>query len=175
LEQPIELQKPDLLEEAYAELRGLASRVLLGERANHTLRPTDLVHEAWLRLVRNQEDDGGRLHFIVGAARVMRQVLVDHARRRRASKRGGSWVRVTLSNAHDSHWASEAFDAIALDEAIRSLSETDSNLAHLAELRLFAGLSMAHAAEVIGVPLSTAKNHWAYALALLSKDLRSAT
>ena len=163
---------PQLLQRVYAELRRLADRLLVGERAGHTLSPTALVHEAWLRLaggsVASIED---RRQFFAIAAHRMRQVLVDHARRRDADKRGGGAERVTLSTAAD-RGATGSVDALALEQALQQLEAADPRKAQVVELRYFAGLDMSEVAEVLGVSRATAHRDWEVARAFLFQALQ---
>lgn len=156
----------------YEELRGLADHYLQRERGGHTLQPTALVHEAYLRLSGNRELQlRNRAHFYGAAARVMRRVLVDHARRRRSSKRGGP-MRQTVS-------FDEAFDApvfvrldlVALDEALDALERVAPARARVVELRYFGGLSVEETADCLGVAPATVKRRWAYARAWLLRHL----
>lgn len=163
---------PELLQRVYAELRGLADRLLLGERAGHTLSPTALVHEAWLRLA------GGRLgtvedrrQFFAIAAHRMRQVLVDHARRRDAEKRGGGAERITLRTADASSRTGEV-DALALEQALQQLEAADPRKAQVVELRYFAGLEMGEVAELLGISRATAHRDWDVARAFLFRALQ---
>ncbi|HEX4681912.1 MAG TPA: sigma-70 family RNA polymerase sigma factor [Gemmatimonadaceae bacterium] len=168
----------------YAELRRQAALVLRHEREGHTLQTTGLVHEAWLRL--DAQRDAGhvswesRKQFYAVAAQMMRRVLVDHARKRRALKRGGAPVHVTLGAvdreteghyAPASQSAADAVDLLALDDALTRLAALDPNKARLVELRYFAGLSMSEAAVALGVSLATAGREWAVARMWLRREL----
>jgi RNA polymerase sigma factor (TIGR02999 family) len=155
----------------YEELRRQAARLLRRERREHTLQPTALVHEAYLRLA---ELRGGqwpsRAHFFAMAARVMRHVLVDHARRRRALKRDGALTRVS--------WTDDAaltgppnLDVIELEDALQELAALDPDQTRIVELRLYAGLSVEEAAEVTGVSTSTVKREWRTACLWLRRRL----
>lgn len=164
-------QAEALLDAVYAELRDLAARQMRGERAGHTLQPTALVHEAWMRLV--DTDAVGfesRSHFFGTAARAMRQVLVDHARRRDAGKRGGDWQRVTLDTgiAEDNALAADVLD---LDSALTRLTGHDATLARLVELRFFAGLTLDEAADALGVSRRKAAKDWSAARLWLRREL----
>ena len=144
--------------------RGFAARYLGRERGGHTLQPTALVDEAYLRLI--QYDDleyKNRAHFVGIAARLMRQVLVDHARTRGAGKRGGQQERVTLDEAVALQPGHGDVDLLALDDALRKLSEKDAHLTRLVELRYFSGLSIEEAAEALGSSPATVKREWATA------------
>ena len=160
-----------LLPLVYDQLRHLAARQLAGERAGHTLSPTALVHEAWLRLA----DDASlapedRRQFFAIAARRMRQVLVDHARRRDAAKRGGrARESVTLSALSDGR--SGGVDALALDQALGQLERADPRKAQVVELRYFGGLEMGEVASVLGISRATAQRDWDVAKAFLYRAL----
>jgi len=160
-----------LLPLVYEQLRGIARGQLARERKNHTLQATALLHEAWLKLGSLEgsvpED---RSHFLGIAARSMRQILVDHARRKGAGKRGGAWDRVTLDIALDQLQQKE-LDLIALDEALAQLAARDARKARVVELRFFAGLSMAEIAELLGVSVRTVEGDWYMARAWLRKSL----
>lgn len=161
-----------LFEAVHGELRVIAARLFRNERANHTLQPTALVHEAYLRLV----DATGirpesRAHFFGIAARAMRQILVDHARRRAAAKRGGGAERVTLT-AEEFGAEDREFELLELEEALERFAELDPRAAHAAELRLFGGLTGAETATLLGVSRRTAEGDWAMARMWLSRELR---
>ncbi|MGQ0627638.1 MAG: ECF-type sigma factor [Phycisphaerales bacterium] len=170
----------------YDELRALAQGMLRSQRAGHTLQPTALVNEAYVKLLsRTALRADNRLEFLSLAARVMRQVLVDHARERAALKRGGSGSgtggRITLSDAElaDSRLsdpadaAAASLDAIALDEALSALALLDERKARIVEMRVFAGMSLDEAADALGVARSTAALDWRFARAWLIGRLRS--
>jgi RNA polymerase sigma factor (TIGR02999 family) len=155
----------------YDELRELAARQLRGERRDHTLRPTALVHEAFLRLVGQRVEVQSRVHFFALAAQVMRRVLVDHARARGAGKRGGGRERVTLEEDAAVEGPRE-IDLIALDGALRELNVIDPAKVRLVELRFFGGLSVDESAGILGVSPSTAAREWRLARAWLYRHLR---
>jgi RNA polymerase sigma factor (TIGR02999 family) len=165
-----------LLPAVYAELRRQAERVLRREASGHTLQPTALVHEAWLRLV-EQRPGGleGRAHFVAVAARCMRQVLVDAARARRADKRGGGVQAVTLDPQADLpvHAAADeaGLDVLALDEALQRLAVIDPQQARLVELRYFVGLTLDETATALGVSAATVSREWAVARRWLRREL----
>jgi RNA polymerase sigma factor (TIGR02999 family) len=157
----------------YAELRRVAARQLRKERADHTLQPTALVHEVYLRIVdQRQVDWQNRAHFFGVAARVMRRILVDHARRHGASKRGDGVRCVSIDEAKDMA-ASNGMPILALDQALDRLESVDSDLARIVELRAFGGLTIEEAAHVLGVSPSTAKRDWRTAKSWLNRELGS--
>jgi RNA polymerase sigma factor (TIGR02999 family) len=163
-----------LLPAVYDELRAIAARQLRQERGGHTLQPTALVHEAYLRLVDQREASWqGRAHFFGVAARVMRRVLVDHARRRNAGKRGGGTTRVALDEGAERAGSAAELSVVLCDDLLSRLGELDPRLAALAELRVFGGLTVEQAAEALDVSLSTAKRDWRTAKAWLARELGS--
>lgn len=160
---------------AYERMRSVAGRLLSRQASQHTLQPTALVHEAWLRLrdfgIRGDGEQDPS--FLAKAARAMRHVLVDHARRKGAKKRRGAGVRIPLDALDEPIVADgDPLDAIAVDEAIERLAAADADLVPLAELRLFAGLSLVESAAVLGWPTTTTRNRWNYVVARLSLALR---
>ena len=157
----------ELLPLVYAELRRLAAHRLAGEAHAHTLQPTALVHEAWLRIAGTDERTWqGRQHFFAAAAEAMRRILVDQARTRRALKRGGGAVRVDVEP--DRLKAPTPDDELLeLDEALSRLAESHPEHAALVKLRYFAGLSADDAASALGISPSTADRRWAFARAWL--------
>lgn len=165
----------ELLPVIYAELRRIAARQLRAERVGHTLQPTALVHEVYLRLVdQRQVDWRNRAHFFGVAAQVMRRILVDHARRHMAAKRGEGIRCVSVDDAHDVAAADE-LPILALDRALGRLADVDGELARIVELRAFGGLTIDEAAHVLGVSPSTAKRDWRTAKAWLTRELGSAS
>ena len=162
-----------LLPLVYAELRRVAARQLRRERADHTLQATALVNEAYIRLVDQRRVDWeNRAHFFGVAANVMRRILVDHARRHRASKRGEGVPCVSIDEAKDVP-ASNEMPILALHEALDHLENVDAELAKIVELRAFGGLTIEEAAHVLSVSPSTAKRDWRTAKAWLNRELRS--
>ena len=160
-----------LLPLVYTELRRIASRQLRRERAGHTLQPTALVHEAYLRMIEQRDVDWrNRAHFFGVAAQVMRRILVDYARRQVARKRGDAAQRVPLEEVHATTSAIE-IPVLALDRALTRLEEIDRGLAQIVELRAFAGLTIDEAAHVLKVSPSTAKREWRTAKAWLAREL----
>ncbi len=159
-----------LLPLVYDELRAMASRSMQGERDGHTLQPTALVHEAFLRLVDQRSATfEGRRHFFAVAATLMRRVLVDHARRTRADKRGYGLV-VPLQGHMDAA-TEETHEVLQVDEALQQLAALDTRQAQVVELRYFAGLSVEETASVLGVSERTVKRDWAVARAFLHRAL----
>ncbi|MCC6163018.1 MAG: sigma-70 family RNA polymerase sigma factor [Acidobacteria bacterium] len=155
----------------YEELRRLAASALRRERAGHTLQPTALVHEAFLRLANSADVPwDSRDHFVAIAGRVMRQVLVDHARRKHAAKRSTGAVRVPLDDV-DVPAATVDVDLVALDAAIVKLATFDPRQARIVELRFFAGLSVPETAALIGASERTVKRDWQIARAWLTREL----
>lgn len=161
-----------LLERIYGELRSLAGRYLVRERPGHTLQPTALVHEAYMRLVdQTRAQWENRAQFFAMAAKMMRRVLVDHARKHRAKKRGGSRaVQVAMTEISDLG-LKNASGLIDIDEALEELGAFDSHKSTLVELRFFAGLNMADIAEVLGVSLGKIERDWRLARAWIFKRL----
>ncbi|VTR92443.1 extracytoplasmic sigma factor ecf : Marine sediment metagenome DNA, contig: S01H1_L07814 OS=marine sediment metagenome GN=S01H1_18078 PE=4 SV=1: Sigma70_ECF [Gemmata massiliana] len=151
----------DLLPLVYAELRVLAAARLARESPGHTLQPTALVHEAYLRLVGDQQFEG-RGHFFAAAAEAMRRILVESARRKGRVKRGGDQRRVDLDD-FEVTVGPPADEILALDEALTRLTAEDPEAARVVQLHFFAGLSVERAAEVLGVSRATAYRQWTYA------------
>lgn len=161
----------ELLPLVYAELRRIAARQLRGERVGHTLQPTALVHEAYLRLIDQRHVDWhDRAHFFGAAAQVMRRILVDHARRHRAGKRGGGIESVAIDQVREPS-APDGIPVLALDHALDRLADLDADLARVVELRAFAGLTIEEAACVLKVSPTTAKREWRTARAWLAREL----
>jgi RNA polymerase sigma factor (TIGR02999 family) len=161
-----------LLPLVYDELRKLAAQRLAQEKPGQTLQATALVHEAYLRLVNTDKVQqwNSRGHFFAAAAEAMRRILIDSARRKRCPKHGGDRHRVDLGDAGDAI-APPVADLLALDEALEKLAAEDKDSADLVKLRYFAGLSLAEAAEALGLPARTAGRRWAYARAWLSEEI----
>ena len=160
-----------LLPLVYQELRALAAHYLRGERVGHTLQPTALVHEAYLKLVKTQRVDfNGRSHFLAVAASTMRRVLVDHARRRRSLKRGLGRERVALREDELSMQGTPT-DMLALDEALSRLEALDNRCSRVVELRYFGGMTVEEAAAALGVSKRTVEDDWAWARTWLYQTL----
>ena len=161
----------ELLPKVYAELRALAAALTSQLQPGQTLQPTALVHEAYLRLVRNQDPGWeGRRHFFGAAARAMREILIEQARRKAAVKHGGHGRRVELAEGL-AVIEPPAEDVLALDEAVQQLQEQDPRLAEIVLLRYYTGLSIEETAEVIGASLSTVKRDWRFARSWLAQRL----
>lgn len=158
----------DLLPLVYDELRKLAAARMASEARDHTLQPTALVHEAYLRLVGNDAAQpwNSRGHFFAAAAEAMRRILVENARRKQSEKYGGGHRRVDLANV-DPAVDGPDIDLIALNDALDRLAVSDPRKAELVQLRYFAGLTIEQAAQALGISTSTADNDWAYAKAWL--------
>jgi RNA polymerase sigma-70 factor (ECF subfamily) len=165
-----------LLAALYADLRRVAGAAFRRERASHTLQPTALVHEAYLRLVNQPEARWeSRAHFLNAAAQVMRRVLVDHARARQAEKRGGGGVRVTLEESLASTDGRD-LDLLALDQGLTRLSEVDEQLARVVELRAFGGLSTREIAHALDMSERSVERAWTTARTWLRMEMsREAT
>jgi RNA polymerase sigma factor (TIGR02999 family) len=160
-----------LLPLVYAELHRMAARYMRRERVDHTLQPTALINEAYMRLV----DSSGvswenRLHFFGIAARVMRRILVDHARQHQAGKRGGEVEKVPIDAVNEPGSRQEDVDVVALDAALIRLA-VDPEQSKLVELRYFAGLTIEEAAEAMSMSLGTAKRRWTVAKAWLRREI----
>ena len=154
----------------YEELRALAAGCLQGERRDHTLQPTALVHEAWLRMAGERARFENRAHYLALAAQAMRRVLVDHSRRRAAGKRGGGALRVDLDPDARSG-SGVTLDLLALSEALDALAAADPELARLVELRYFGGLTLEETAGVLGRSVRQVEGSWAAARAFLYRAL----
>ena len=165
----------ELLSLLYDELRKIAGGMLRDERGDHTLQATALVHEAWARMIDIKDldpvgRDAARRRFIALAARSMRRVLIDHARRRSRDKRGGDRKRVTLGDEMVAPEIRSA-DLLDIEEALQQIETQSPRLAQVAELRLFGGLDRRDIADTLGVSLTVATDEWALAKALLSQRL----
>lgn len=158
--------KERLLLAVYDNLRRMASARMRGQRRGHTLEPTALVHEAWMKIERAEQEFESRAHFFAVAALAMRQILINHAQEKAAQKRGGDARRVTFSDvrvvAEDPD-----IDLLALDRALDALAEEDERLSRVVHLRYFTGLSIEETAEALGISPATVKRDWAYARAWL--------
>jgi len=161
----------ELLDLVYEPLRLIAERHLNREREGHTLQPTALVHELYIRFVDQRHVDWrDRTHFFAVSAQVMRRILVDYARRRKSDKRGGSLLPVTLTAALEA-CAEESFDVIALDLALDNLATIFPQQAKLVELRFYGGLTLDETAEAMGISAATVSREWTMARAWLRRAL----
>jgi RNA polymerase sigma factor (TIGR02999 family) len=160
-----------LLPIVYEELRRQAARYLRHERAGHTLQTTALIHEAYIRLIDQKNVEWqNRAQFFGIAAQLMRRILVDHARTRKRSKRGGSKLRVSLDQAM-AVTKNRDLDLVALDEALERLAQIDPQQSRVVELRFFSGLSVEETAEVLSVSPATVKRDWSVAKAWLHREI----
>lgn len=151
----------ELFRVVYPYLRDAAARALLRERPGHTLQPTELIHEAYLRLVHQDHLSArNRAHFFGICGRCMRQILVDHARARNAEKRGGGIRTVALEDRFDVPDPAEPAYILRLDEAVQRLEQIDSERARLVEMRLFAGLTLEETADALNATYSTTRRRW---------------
>lgn len=161
----------ELMPRVYRELKKLARSYLRRERADHTLGATALVNEAYLRLVDQKSIDWeGRAHFFGIAGRQMRRILVDHARKRNAKKRGGKPGLIPFEEEKGAPRRDP--DLVALDDALHALEATDPRQAKLVELKYFAGLNISETAEILGISPSTARRDWTFAKAWLAREMR---
>jgi len=160
-----------LLPLVYQQLRAAAQIQMAGERAGHTLQPTALVHEAFLKLVGDRDLPWqNRRHFYAAAAEAMRQILLDHARSRGRLKRGGGRRRVPLSVADVAEsWNLE--ETVSLDEALRRLESRDTGIAEVVRLRFYAGLTIEQTAEALGIAPATVKRRWEFGRTWLYREL----
>ena len=162
----------DILPLIYDELRSLAGNYLRRERSDHTLQPTALVHEAYLKLIdQTQVRWQNRAHFFGIAANIMRRILVDHARKHTADKRGGAAEKLPLEEEILIVSEGKSAELLALDEALKNLAKIDEMKSKIVELRYFGGLSVEETAEVLGVSEITVKRHWRMAKAWLYGQL----
>jgi RNA polymerase sigma factor (TIGR02999 family) len=165
---------PELLAAIYDELRHVADRVMRLERADHTLQPTALVNELYLKFagLRDLKLENRR-HFYGAAASAMRRILVDHARQRNALKRGGADAeRVAIDQVPEDQLAVEGLDFERLDDALKGLAAVAPEKAAVVELRYFAGLSIEDTADVLGISKATVARHWTFARSWLFRQLR---
>jgi RNA polymerase sigma factor (TIGR02999 family) len=155
----------------YDELKRIAQHYLRNERPEHTLQSTALVHEAYVRLTQQDLPQWqNRAHFFAVAAQLMRQILVDHARAHRADKRGGRTCKLALEDAEADTQPMDV-DLVALDDALKTLSQMDPQQGKVVELKFFGGLSIQDTAEVLGISSSTVKRDWITARAWLHREL----
>jgi RNA polymerase sigma factor (TIGR02999 family) len=160
-----------LFQVVYNELHRQAARYLRNEQPGLSIQTTDLIHEAYLRLINQQHVDWqNRLHFFAIAAKVMRRILVDHVRGRQAAKRGGSYIRLPLEDAM-AVVPGQDLDFVALDEALNRLAQIDPQQSQIVELRFFSGLSVEETAKLLDVSERTVKRDWNVAKAWLRREL----
>lgn len=155
----------------YAELHALAAAQMRRERPEHTLTPTALIHEAYLKMTgASKLEFESRAHFFGCAARAMRQILVNHAEARKRKKRGGGWDRISFTDLEDAR-ASWEFEVIALHEALERYAIVDHRASRISELKVFAGMTSEEIAEVLGVSRRTVTNDWRIARAWLTREM----
>lgn len=160
-----------LAAQLYPELRRIARARLRNERPDHTLQPTALVNELYLQLLRRPEVTWtSRKHFLLSASKAMHHLLVDHARAKRAEKRGGNWQPVEIEDPGDKS-AEGGIEALELDELMTRLAEKEPRMAHIVELRFFGGLTLTEISDVLGIDERTVKRDWALARAWLRGHL----
>ena len=164
----------ELWELVYGELRAIAQRQMARLPPGDTLQATALVHEAYLRLAGDQLDWKDRAHFFFAAARAMRDILIEEARKNASLKRGGGWKRITLDEAILSPEQVDE-DLFALDEALRRLEAKDKTSANVVMLRYFSGLTIEETAQAMGTSAPTVKRHWQYARAWLRAQVKGDT
>ena len=163
-----------LIPAVYGELRQMAERYLRAENAGHTLQPTALVHEAYLRLIdQTQVEWQNRAHFFGVAAQMMRRILVDHAKTKHRDKRGGAAVNLSLDEALN-YGDERAAEVVALDDALQALAEFDARKSRVVELRYFGGLCVAETAQVLDISPQTVMRDWNMAKAWLHQQLSNA-
>lgn len=163
----------ELLPLVYDELRKLAVSKMAGEAPNQTLQPTALVHEAWLRLVGNDNPQfANRAHFFAAAAEAMRRILIDNARRKRAVRHGGEYQRVDLDGVEVAAPGNEE-ELLSVNEALDKLAAQNKAEAELVKLRYFVGMTLEESAQVLGISARTADNYWAHARAWLYREIKS--
>lgn len=163
----------ELLPLVYNQLRAIAGGYFRGKRSNHTLQPTALVHEAYLKLIGADSAFQSRAHFFAVAATAMRQILANHARDKRAGKRDAKPVDITINQVATPSVA-PTLDLLALDEALSKLTELSERLARMVELRFFGGLNMNEVAQVLGISRPTVERDWRRARAWLNRELQGA-
>lgn len=172
---PREQRIADLLPAVYGELRAAAGRALRGERKEHTLQATALVHEAWLKLMGPREVPWrNRGHFLAAAAEAMRRILIDHARAKAAQRRGGGLAKraaLELQTLPDPASAEQNAGFLLLDEALTKLATVDAQAADVVRLRYFTGLTIEEAAQALGVSAPTVQRDWAFARGWLQEEI----
>ena len=165
----------ELLPVVYEELRRLAAQKMANEAAGHTLQPTALVHEAWMRLGGSDAPTfQNRAHFFGAATEAMRRILIEHARRRQAAKRGAGVEVVDLDGLEISSPLADDDQLLAVNEALEKFAAVDERKAELVKMRYFVGLNFEEAAAALGIAVPTAKQWWAYARSWLTVEMRGA-
>jgi RNA polymerase sigma-70 factor, ECF subfamily len=164
----------ELMPLVYQELRKLASGYLRSERPDHTLQPTALIHEAYLRMIgKDMPEWQSRAHFFGVAARLMRQILVDHARTRYAAKRGGDQQKISLDDAPEVFAQSDAAELLALDDALTKMAVFDERRSRILEMRAFGGMSVEETAQALGVSEATVKREMRLAQAWIRREFET--
>lgn len=162
---------PELFENIYARLKELSAMFMRGQPVGHTLQPTAIVHEAFLKLAeRDAEEFENEDHFFATAATVLRSVLVDHARRRRSKKRGSGKRGSSMDAFEPADPSVDVVGVLELEDALEGLAKADPRSAKVAELRIFGGLAMDHVARLTGTSIPTAERDWRFARAFLEKQ-----
>src|SRR6266480_3721425 len=163
----------ELLPLVYEELRNLAAHRMANEAPGHTLQPTALVHEAWLRLVGSEQRTWqNRAHFFAAAAEAMRRILIDRARRKHTRRHGGGQQRVDIQGVEVAA-PDDDDQLLAINDALNKLAAQDRQKAELVKLRYFVGMTIEETAEVLGISAPTAKRYWAYARAWLAQEIKA--
>ena len=163
--------EPNVAERVYDELRRVAHDYLRHERADHTLEATALVHEAFVKLSAHDERWKNSIHYQAVAARAMRQILVDHAKRRNAKKRGGAHLRLTIQDHPAAAGSVSEVDLLELEEAIEELSRFDARKGRVVELRYFGGLTAVQIADILNVSPNTVREDWYFSRVWLRRRL----
>ena len=163
----------ELLPLVYQELRQLAAHKMANQVAGHTLQPTALVHEVWLRMVGNEEARfAGRAHFFAAAAEAMRHILIDSARRKHSLRHGGGQARLDVDNLEIASQVPDD-ELLSVHDVLDKLAAEDPQKAELTKLRYFVGMTFEEAAEVLGISVATAKRHWTYSRAWLYEEIHA--
>jgi RNA polymerase sigma factor (TIGR02999 family) len=170
LNRAVDKSAPIDIQSVYTELKRLAAHYLSQERSGHTLQPTALVNEAWMRFAVAGASAQNKTHYMALAAKVMKDVLIDHARKKLADKRGGPKSMITLDES-TAGAEEEAIELLELCDSLDKLKEIDERQARLVELRVFAGMGFEEAASVLDISLATAKRDWLLARAWLYREL----
>lgn len=168
-----DLKLEEVYPQVYDELRRLAQFYMKQERGNHTLQPTALVHEAYLRLAQQDGEFLNKTQFISIAANMMRRILINHAVRRKRQKREGTYIQITLDRAVDAVSSEGELNLLDLDAALRDLTRLDERQARIFELRFFGGLKIEETAELLEISPATVKREWATAKLFLQRELEN--